>query len=147
MVFWNLEQIPPYRRLLDAILDEAVPFLPKREGRMGRREAFLFLSAPNSVTPVHFDPEHNFLLQIRGSKEMNIGRFPDRAQERRELETGTARRAQIGRHCGDQLMRGITLPTKGRQSSCRSPGGGRAPGDRQVHRGAKADISARPRRA
>jgi hypothetical protein len=86
MVFWNLEQIPPYRRLLDAILDEAVPFLPEREGRMGRREAFLFLSAPNAITPMHFDPEHNFLLQIRGSKEMNIGRFHDRAQERRELD-------------------------------------------------------------
>jgi hypothetical protein len=86
LVLWNLEQIPEYRRLLDAILDEAVQLLPARERGMGRREAFLFLSAPNAVTPVHFDPEHNFLLQIRGSKEMNVGRFPDLAWERRELD-------------------------------------------------------------
>jgi hypothetical protein len=86
MVLWNIEQIPKYRRLLDAILDEAVPCLPAGERGMGRREAFLFLSAPNAVTPVHFDPEHNFLLQIRGSKEMNAGRFPDIAWERRELD-------------------------------------------------------------
>ena len=77
MVLWNIEQVAAYRRLLDAILDEAVPFLPAREGGMGRREAFLFLSAPRAVTPVHFDPEHNFLLQIRGLKEIHVGRFPD----------------------------------------------------------------------
>jgi hypothetical protein len=38
------------------------------------------------VTPVHFDPEHNFLLQIRGTKQMDIGRFPDRAWALRELD-------------------------------------------------------------
>ncbi|TLY28615.1 MAG: transcriptional regulator [Nitrospirae bacterium] len=86
MVLWNIEQVAAYRRLLDAILDEAVPFLPAREGGMGRREAFLFLSAPRAVTPVHFDPEHNFLLQIRGLKEIHVGRFPDREWERRELD-------------------------------------------------------------
>ena len=86
MVLWNIEQMPRYRALLDAILDEARSYLPRREGAMGRREAFLFLSAPNAVTPVHFDPEHNFLLQIRGVKEMNIGRFPDRAWAMRELD-------------------------------------------------------------
>jgi hypothetical protein len=38
------------------------------------------------VTPVHFDPEHNFLLQIRGRKEMNVCPFPSLESERRELE-------------------------------------------------------------
>jgi hypothetical protein len=86
MVLWNIEQVAAYRQLLDAILDEAADLLPAREGRMGRREAFLFLSAPDAVTPVHFDPENNFLLQIRGTKELNVGRFPDRAWELRELD-------------------------------------------------------------
>lgn len=86
MVFWNIEQVGDYRELLDTILDEAIPYLPRREGVMGRRECFLFLSAPNSVTPVHFDPENNFLLQIRGSKRVKVGRFPDRAAELRELD-------------------------------------------------------------
>lgn len=86
MVLWNIEQIPPYRRLIDQILDEVSPHVPAREKGMGRREAFLFLSAPRSVTPVHFDPEHNFLLQLRGCKEMHVGRFSDRAWELRELD-------------------------------------------------------------
>lgn len=85
MVMWNLEQIEPYKRLMDDVLDEALSILPPREGGMGRRESFLFLSAPHAVTPVHFDPEHNFLLQIRGTKEVDVGRFPDRAWELREL--------------------------------------------------------------
>src|SRR5690242_20432437 len=71
---------------MDEILDEALPRLPAREGGMGRRESFLFLSAPDAVTPVHFDPEHNFLLQIRGTKVLHVGRFPDRASELRELD-------------------------------------------------------------
>ena len=85
MVMWNLEQVEPYRRLMDDVLDEALHFLPSREGGMGRRESFLFLSAPHAVTPVHFDPEHNFLIQIRGTKEVDVGRFPDWAWELREL--------------------------------------------------------------
>jgi hypothetical protein len=86
MVLWNIEQVPHYRKLLDEILDPVAPFVPAREGAMGRREAFLFLSAPGSVTPVHFDPEHNFLLQIRGIKHFHVGRFPDRAAELAELD-------------------------------------------------------------
>lgn len=85
MVLWNIEQNKEYRQLLDAILDEAIPYLPPREGNMGRREAFLFLSAPDAVTPAHFDPENNFLLQIRGRKQINVGRFEDRGSELREL--------------------------------------------------------------
>lgn len=86
MVLWNLEQIPRYKKLLDEALDQATALVPKREEGMLRRECFLFLSAPHSVTPVHFDPEHNFLLQVRGSKYMHVGYFPDRAWESRELD-------------------------------------------------------------
>ena len=41
---------------------------------MLKQEAFIFVSSPNSVTPLHFDPEHNILLQLRGTKLMTI--FP-----------------------------------------------------------------------
>lgn len=86
MVMWNLEHIPPYKKLLDEALDEVEPLVPGREEGMIRRESFLFLSAPHSVTPVHFDPEHNFLLQISGTTHVHVGRFPDRAWENRELD-------------------------------------------------------------
>ena len=86
MVFWYVDQDPAYKALLDRCLDEAETYLPAGAGPALQREAFLFLSAPNAVTPVHFDPEHNFLLQIRGHKDMNICAFPSLDVQRRELD-------------------------------------------------------------
>jgi hypothetical protein len=86
MVLKHIEQDPEYKRLLDETLDEVAPLVNDREGGMHRREGFVFLSAPNSVTPSHIDPEHNFLLQVRGWKEMNVGRFGDPRAEQELLE-------------------------------------------------------------
>ena len=86
MVLKNVEQDPAYAALLDALLDQVKPMVGDREGGMQQREAFIFVSAPGSVTPSHVDPEHNFLLQIRGSKQMNVGEFDDLVVEQRELE-------------------------------------------------------------
>lgn len=86
MVLKRVEQVPAYRALLDACLDEVAPLVQDREGGMAHREAFVFLSAAGSVTPSHIDPEHNFLLQVRGTKDMVVGAFPDPATEQRELE-------------------------------------------------------------
>jgi hypothetical protein len=85
MVLWYIEQDPAYRRLLHGCLDEVREAIGPRHG-MRRREGFLFLSAPNATTPVHFDPEHNLLLQIRGRKDMNVGRFASDAEQQRELD-------------------------------------------------------------
>jgi len=86
MVLKNVEADPAYAALLDECLDEVQTLLGDRDGGMRQREAFIFLSAPNSVTPSHVDPEHNFLLQVRGTKQMHVGRFADPATEQRELE-------------------------------------------------------------
>lgn len=86
MVLRNIETDPRYRRLLDDCLDEIRDLIGSREGGMGVREGFIFLSAPGSVTPVHLDPEHNLLLQVRGRKEINVGAFPGPDVEQRELE-------------------------------------------------------------
>jgi hypothetical protein len=86
MVLWYVEQDPAWRRLLHDCLDDVEAQVRGRDGGMLQREGFLFLSAPNAVTPWHFDPEHNLLLQIRGSKEMNVGRFADQADQLRELD-------------------------------------------------------------
>ena len=37
---------------------------------MMKTQGFIFISSPNAVTPYHFDPEHNILLQMRGHKVM-----------------------------------------------------------------------------
>jgi hypothetical protein len=86
MVLWYIEQSPAYANLLRECLDDVKPYLPPHVGGMQREEAFLFLSAPEAVTPVHFDPEHNFLLQIRGRKEMNVCKFENRDAELAELD-------------------------------------------------------------
>jgi Cupin superfamily protein len=86
MVLKNVEQDPAYSELLDACLADVAPRTAEREGGVTLKEAFVFLSAPGSVTPSHVDPEHNFLLQIRGTKEFNVGRFADAETEQRELE-------------------------------------------------------------
>jgi hypothetical protein len=46
---------------------------------MFRREGFIFISSPGSVTPFHMDPEHNFLLQIRGQKQISVWNSGDRS--------------------------------------------------------------------
>jgi hypothetical protein len=71
LVLKNVERNPAYRGLLDACLDELQPYTEKIAPRMYRREAYIFVSSPGSVTPFHVDNEYNFLLQIRGEKEVS----------------------------------------------------------------------------
>jgi hypothetical protein len=74
MVLKYVERDPEYNALLDDVLDQIVPMVRERTGAMLKREGFIFVSSPNSVTPFHFDPEHNILCQIRGTKMMTV--FP-----------------------------------------------------------------------
>ena len=73
-VLKNIEQNPLYAAILADLLDELRPQIEARTGRMMMTQAFVFVSSPNAVTPYHFDPEHNILLQLRGSKVMT--QFP-----------------------------------------------------------------------
>lgn len=86
MVIKRIHADPAYKELLEQSLDEVVPHVAYKEGGYTRQEGFVFLSAPNSVTPTHLDPEHNLLLQIRGSKKMTVGSYPDAATEHQEVE-------------------------------------------------------------
>lgn len=86
MVLKNVERHPTFRAMLDRILDGIEPLVPPGEGTGRRREAFVFVSAPGSITPAHTDPEHNFLLQIRGSKTMHVGPFDDDETRSEALE-------------------------------------------------------------
>lgn len=71
MVLKNIQDDPEYKKLLHETLDEILANCNCSElGQCGRYRAFLFVSSPNSVTPFHADPEHNFLLQINGKKTM-----------------------------------------------------------------------------
>ncbi|MFC4292436.1 transcriptional regulator [Sphingorhabdus arenilitoris] len=73
-VLKNIEQVPEYRALLLGLLGELKPHIEAKTGEMLRPQGFIFISSPAAVTPYHFDPEHNILLQLRGSKVMT--QFP-----------------------------------------------------------------------
>ncbi len=73
-VLKNIEQAAPYRALLLALLSELQSEIERKTGAMLRPQGFIFISSPNAVTPYHFDPEHNILLQLTGSKVMT--QFP-----------------------------------------------------------------------
>ncbi len=72
MVLKKVDTDPAYAALIDACLAEIADVVVPATGAYLRREAFIFLSAPNSVTPFHMDPEHNILLQIAGQKTMHV---------------------------------------------------------------------------
>jgi hypothetical protein len=92
MVFKNVERDPAYRGLLDTCLDQVREHSESAWPGMGRREGFIFVSSPGSVTPYHMDPEHNFLLQVRGQKHVSLFDGEDRELlTERELEKFYAR--------------------------------------------------------
>ena len=73
-VLKNIEQHPAYAALLGDLLSELEARIERRTGAMIKTQGYIFVSSANAVTPYHFDPEHNILLQLRGAKAMTI--FP-----------------------------------------------------------------------
>ena len=82
----DIQQAPEYAELIDECLDEVEEIIKDREGGMRRRTGYLFITAPASNTPMHFDPEHSFLLQVRGIKHVSVAAFGDDAIRQRELD-------------------------------------------------------------
>lgn len=84
MVLKFIEQDPAYRALLHEALAPLRPLVAEATGEMLHMQGFVFVSSPGAVTPFHFDPEHNILLQIRGSKTMTVFPAGDEALAPRE---------------------------------------------------------------
>lgn len=74
MVLKNIEQVPAYRALLTDLLKQLEPVVRATTGEMLTLQGYIFISSPGSVTPYHFDPEHNVLLHLRGEKTRTV--FP-----------------------------------------------------------------------
>ena len=86
-VLKNIENVAAYRTLLMDLLGELEPVVIPRTGAMLTPQGFIFISSPGSITPFHFDPEHNILLQLKGRKVMNVWPAGDeRFAHRREHE-------------------------------------------------------------
>jgi hypothetical protein len=83
----DIQQVPEYARLINECLDEVEPLVADREGGMRHRAGYLFISSPAAMTPMHFDVEHSFLLQLRGTKIVSVAAFEgDTGSLLRELE-------------------------------------------------------------
>jgi hypothetical protein len=86
----NVEADPGMAELMNTRLDQLEAGMIARQanqrGKMRKRVAFIFVSSPNSVTPVHFDIEHSLLMQVSGSKTVSIGRYESDAVRRHEID-------------------------------------------------------------
>jgi len=86
----NVEADPGMADLMNTQLDQLQATLiarkGPRQGRMHKRVGFVFVSSPNSVTPVHFDIEHSLLMQVSGRKTVSIGRWENAEARRREFD-------------------------------------------------------------
>lgn len=81
----NANDDPSFAELMNATLNELEPGMTAKQGKMRKRVAFVIVSSPNSVTPVHFDIEHSLLTQLSGSRALSIGRFESEAVRRHEI--------------------------------------------------------------
>jgi hypothetical protein len=83
----DIQQAPEYAELINECLDEVEPLVAERQGGMTQRAGYLFISCPASTTPMHFDREHSFLLQVKGVKHVTVAAFQDDpAALRREFD-------------------------------------------------------------
>jgi hypothetical protein len=104
-VLKNIEQNPVYAGLLAELLGELESEIVGKTGRMMKTQGFIFVSSPDAVTPYHFDPEHNILLQLAGDQAMTVfpagdPRFaPDRVHE--TYHTGGGRELKWADALGD----------------------------------------------
>ena|SRR5215468_5850560 len=73
-----VEDDPGMAEIMNNHLDQLEAGMTAKQGKrakLRKRVAFVFVSSPNSVTPVHFDIEHSLLMQVSGSKTVSIGRW------------------------------------------------------------------------
>ena len=86
----NVEADPGMAELMNTYLDQLesgmIATQGNKRGKMYKRVAFVFVSSPNSVTPVHFDIEHSLLMQVSGCKTVSIGRWETDATRRHEFD-------------------------------------------------------------
>src|SRR6516225_3435504 len=84
-----VEDDPGMAEIMNTYLDQLEAGMSAKQGKpvkMRKRVAFVFVSSPNSVTPVHFDIEHSLLMQVSGSKTVSVGRFESDAVRRHEFD-------------------------------------------------------------
>ena len=68
----NIQIDDTYRAVVAEVLDGVRPSVDPRDPGMCHRAGWIFVASPNTVTPYHFDKEHNFILQVQGRKRIYV---------------------------------------------------------------------------
>lgn len=68
-----------YGALLNALMEELAEQAGRLTPGITNTRADIFVSSPGATTPFHLDEEHNFLLQVRGTKRLSIANGSDRS--------------------------------------------------------------------
>jgi hypothetical protein len=98
LVLKNVELDPEYRQLVEDCLNEVAPLAKPISPGVTQYEGWIFLTSPGSLTPYHLDPEHNFLLQIRGEKQLYVFDASDRdILSEEEIESYYAQFGVVGK--------------------------------------------------
>jgi hypothetical protein len=71
----DIHRAPEYAEVIHDCLNQVDALVGDREGGMVHRAGYLFISSPAATTPMHFDVEHSFLLQVRGTKNVHVAAF------------------------------------------------------------------------
>jgi hypothetical protein len=72
MSLLNVQIDPTYRKLVGEVLDQLRPNIERVDPGMCYRAGWIFVSSPNTVTPLHIDNEHGILVQIHGHKRVYV---------------------------------------------------------------------------
>ena len=72
MSLLNVQTDDIYRTLVDEVLDEVRIGIDPVDPGMCYRGGWIFVTSPRTITPFHYDKEHNFILQIRGRKTVHV---------------------------------------------------------------------------
>lgn len=67
----HIQLISQYRDMVRQCMDEIMSIVQPRRLGIQQPVGYILMSSPGAVTPFHFDNEHNFLLQISGTKTVH----------------------------------------------------------------------------
>jgi len=102
-----------YRELLDRCLDQMQPLSESIEPGMCRREAFIFITSPRSITPYHVDPEYSFLAHLRGNKTVHVLPTSYLSEQEQERYFHTGKYRLFTEECREQAATFNLTPGQG----------------------------------
>ena len=71
IAIYEVRSDPEYGPLIDEVIAAGAQLIGQESQTIFDSDAYIFISAPPSLTPFHIDRENNFFLQIQGQKQFS----------------------------------------------------------------------------